>query len=140
MFIELASTAKLLGFGRHPLPKLIVLRAIFLFMLVSYGFPQKPDLITQTGHTTTVDVIAFSPDNKLVATGGWDAVVRIWDRNSGLEIRAIPHPSRIRALSFSPNGELLAGASSAFVLDGNILVWNVKTGERLTGRRRRGTS
>src|SRR6478672_3289798 len=39
----------------------------------------KPELILQTGHTKSINAVAFSPDNRWLASGGSDDVIKIWD-------------------------------------------------------------
>src|SRR5689334_8587707 len=42
---------------------------------------------TLSGHTDPVSSIAFSPDGKLLASGGWDKRVILWDVATGTELR-----------------------------------------------------
>ena len=48
--------------------------------------------------------VSFSPDSALVAAGlkSGDAVV--WDVATGTELLAAPHPKRVNAVRFSPDG------------------------------------
>jgi len=48
---------------------------------------QKPELIVQSGHSDTVVDLAFSPDGKILASGGSDNIVKLWDVSSGKELR-----------------------------------------------------
>lgn len=70
----------------------------------------------------------FSPDGSLLATAGYDRVIRLWDVVSGKYLRNFPsHNGAVYDLAFSPDGKVLASASGDFT--GKI--WNVGTGERL---------
>src|SRR5262249_48647984 len=74
--------------------------------------------------------LAWSPDSKLVATGGGDRTVRLWEAASGREIRALKgHVGRVRSLTFSPDGKFLASASENSDLA--ISLWDVATGKEL---------
>jgi WD40 repeat protein len=67
----------------------------------------------------------FNPDGTLVATGGEDNTVRLWNAATGAP-RAAPLPTSgcVLALAFSPNGAHLATGC----LDGTVRAWEVATG------------
>ncbi len=92
-----------------------------------------PELVIQTGHSSRVYCAVFAPNGRWLATGAADNSIRLWDTESGLELRALHgHSSWIRSLAVSRNGELLASGSN----DRTIKLWNVTTGREpltLTG-------
>jgi WD40 repeat protein len=60
--------------------------------------------------------LAFSPDGKLLATGGADHLVRVWDVVGGKELRAIAgHFARTLPLAFAPDGKTLAVADGGTI-------------------------
>jgi WD40 repeat protein len=72
----------------------------------------RPELILQTGHTQSVNAVAFSPDNRWLASGGKDNVIKIWDLTNGNVLRSLyGHSSNINALAVSDDGQLLASGS-----------------------------
>jgi len=76
----------------------------------------------------TVFAVAFSPDGKLLATGGSDGVVRCWEVTSGKELLTCKgHSSLVRSVAFSPDGKTLASGSG----DQTIKLWDCRTGECL---------
>jgi len=90
--------------------------------------------------TPEVQVVAFSPDSKKLATGtgGGQGIVEIWDVstgslektiNIGKTIRPLTgHLSSIYTLVYSPDGKYLA-AGGIDGTDGIVSIWNVETGE-----------
>lgn len=70
--------------------------------------------------------VAFSPDGSLLATGGIDPVVRLWN-SADLSPHAIldRHVNRTNGLEFSPDGRTLASASD----DGQVILWQTSAEE-----------
>lgn len=75
-----------------------------------------------------VDAIAFSPDGKRFATGGWNGTAQIWNVSDGSIVHSIPHGGLyVYAVAYSPDGKFLATGSSDH--NGFLRIWNAETGE-----------
>jgi len=65
---------------------------------------------------------AVSPDGSLVATGGMNKVVKLWDPKTGKLLASLDaHKGTISSLAFSPNGAWLASAAQ----DRSIRLWPI---------------
>src|ERR1044072_5680573 len=60
---------------------------------------QKLELVVQTGHSGSVTSVAFSPDGRMIASCGSEGTVKLWDVETGLQIREL---STTRSVYFQP--------------------------------------
>jgi WD40 repeat protein len=87
---------------------------------------EKAELLIQNGHSGHVLAVALSRDGKLLATGGEDNVIKLWDATTGLLIRDIEgHTDFVRHIAFSPNNTRMASAGN----DRSVKVWDVANGK-----------
>jgi WD40 repeat protein len=72
--------------------------------------------------------LAFSPDDKVLASGGVDGRVRLWAVPSGLQVgEFVGHERDISSVCFSADGRTLATGSQ----DGTLRLWHVRTRREL---------
>jgi WD40 repeat protein/serine/threonine protein kinase len=89
------------------------------------------------GHSSeTVMCAVFSPDGKILATGGHDQTVRLWDVNNHKAIATLTNGFPVGSLAFSPDGRtLIVGGSSFYFLEGDragLQFWDVPS-QQATG-------
>jgi len=74
------------------------------------------------GENNPENVLAFSPDNKILASGSQDGTIQLWNVATGNKLSTLKgHVDWVNALVFSADGNTLASGSQ----DGAIFLWNV---------------
>jgi hypothetical protein len=92
------------------------------------GVPADKPAQVLSGHKDVLYVLAWSPDNKTLASAGYDRIIRLWDATTGKPIRELKdHSDTVYGLAFNQDGTLLASAAA----DRAVKVWEVNTGRRL---------
>lgn len=105
-------------------------------------------LHTMDAHTATVEGVAFSPDDSMIASGGWDGQLILWDVETGALIRQfgqesgshgfttttdeesgedVHTPIRVNSVAFHPDGTILASSAG----NGTIVFWDVNSGDQI---------
>jgi len=117
------NAALLAGVEAYELGGSFEARSLILGTLqLNAGLPQ-----ILAGQARSVNGIVFSPDSAIIATGGSDGVVRLWDAPTG---RPLGNPLRghdgvVLSVSYSPDGQTLASGGD----DAIVRLWDVSDPE-----------
>ena len=91
---------------------------------VWWATPQKPRLgtrfYTYGGHHAAVTALAWSPDEKRIASGSGDRTVQVWNSATGGNVLTYRgHSDALYAVGWSPDGKRIASGSA----DQTVQVW-----------------
>ena len=86
----------------------------------------KPEIFVQLGHTSSINVVAFSADGRTILSGSDDNSIKLWEAASGKLIRTFTDTENVRFVAFLKD-------DSFFSLNdkGNICIWDIQSGKRL---------
>ena len=76
---------------------------------------------TLTGHRKDVSGLAFTPDGRILASGDWAGITRLWNVASGEALQTLAQPWSVKVVAFRPDGAQLATAG----FDGLVWIWGV---------------
>ncbi len=81
-----------------------------------------------------LDSLEFSGDgSRIIAAGGVDQTVRVWDVASGQSLWILKHEETVRIAVISPDGAIIAGAGEDRKMGGagNVIrIWDAATGRQ----------
>ncbi len=90
------------------------------------------------GHTDRLTSVTFSPDGRWIATAAWDGTARLWEAQTGKEVRRLDvpptkyaNPAHLSRIMFSPDNEFVVTAQQSMPKEPGVIVWNRRTGERV---------
>src|SRR5438067_395703 len=116
------------------IPSILLRLAVLLFVVAVGGGWWAYSAFLQAPHERAIletnqgafRSIAYSADGKLLASGGDDGNVHVWDAVTGALLHTLEgNENSIMALAFSPQGKALASGS----LKGTLRLWDVSTGK-----------
>jgi WD40 repeat protein/transcriptional regulator with XRE-family HTH domain len=78
-------------------------------------------------HTENTCTLAFSPDESLLATGGWDGAVKLWDLQRGALLWTSWRTEAIFSVAFAPDGHMLASSGD----DATVHIQDIPSGKQV---------
>jgi len=135
----LAPPAGARGMFIHTRRRIVLLAVLFLMIgggvALWFATPKHglQKILTKHGDSDDVHCLAFSPDGRFLASGGWYeqslgssyGAIEIWDVATGKPVHEFSEiRDTIYSLAYSPDGRYLAAGEDSF---GNIDIWDMST-------------
>ncbi len=87
-----------------------------------------PRLKAVLSHSSPVEAAAFSPDGKMIVTGGDDHKAQVWDAATARPVGpSLRHEGEVASVAFSPDGKTILTGSS----DKTARRWDTATGRQI---------
>ncbi|MDP2852955.1 MAG: caspase family protein [Smithellaceae bacterium] len=107
--------------------------------LVPAASQQGPEIFLQLGHSAWVQTLDMSKDGKYLLSGAWGGAVKLWDVQTGREIRTLSGHKSAPSLAFAPDG--LHAVSFEEGADGGIIrLWDLPSGHEIYTFTKKGLS
>jgi len=99
----------------------------------SERLPRAPQKFSMSGHKDGITCVKFHPNYPVIASSAEDALIKIWDADTGAEERTMAgHQDAVQCIAFHPKGSSIVSCSA----DMTIKVWDTeeyKCTKTLTG-------
>ena len=89
--------------------------------------PGEGAVRTLVGHSCVVSAVAIAPDGKTAISASWDKTLKIWDTETGFELKTLTgHSDGVTTVAIAPDGKTAISAS-----DETLKIWDTETGREL---------
>ncbi|HOW57487.1 MAG TPA: WD40 repeat domain-containing protein, partial [Smithellaceae bacterium] len=110
----------------------LVILGMIISAVEAFAAKEKPEIFVQTGHASSVSSVAFSPDGKYALSGSRDNTLKLWDVETGKEIRHFKgHTSWVNSAVFSRDGKHIVSTASSIGENSQIKLWDVAAGKEI---------
>lgn len=90
-----------------------------------YDVQTQKEIIRMIGHQAPVSALGMSPDGKLLASGGEDGRINLWDMATGRQLLSLKVQATVTGLGISQDGKTLTSREAGTITK----VWDVATGK-----------
>jgi len=89
-------------------------------------------MMTLRGHQNMVFSVAIDPDGEHIISGSQDGTVKVWDAETGSELRTLQHQhgATVWSVAFNRKTQRIVSCDSSYAW-GEIKVWDIATGKEL---------
>jgi WD40 repeat protein len=82
----------------------------------------RKERATLSAHESSARAVVFSPDGKILASGGYDGSIKLWEPEKAKERATLRgHQGYVYSLAFAPDGRTVASAG----VDSTVRVWDL---------------
>ena len=71
----------------------------------------RPRTLILSGHTDSIEAIAFDPSQRFIVSGAQDQTVRLWDASTGQPLDVFSHDGQVVQVAFSTDGSAIIANS-----------------------------